>query len=134
AVEADAALVEAGKRLGAHAGKVAVVVSPLLSLEDALAVMALAKDGLGASEIFVSGRAAGEADRLLLRGDRNPNRKGVELAAQAFGLAVRAFDELPKAKAKGLLLAGLEIPKAEDEVVGWLGAFETVVALGTNLS
>lgn len=134
AVEAEAALVEAGKRLSALGGKVAVVVSPVLSLENALAVMALAKDGLGASEIFVSGRPAGDADRLLLRGDRNPNRKGVELAAQAFGLAVRPFEDLAKSKAKGVLFAGLEVPEAAEQVAGRLGGFELVVAMGTNAS
>lgn len=134
AVEASAALDEAAKRLSPIAGKVAVVVSPQLSLEEALAVMALAKEGLGAKEIFLSGKAAGEGDKLLLRPDRNPNRKGVELAAQAFGLGVRAFDELEKAKVQGVLLAGLEVPKAEEEVAGWIGKLGVVVAMGKNAS
>lgn len=133
-VDAAAALAEAGKRLAGLSGKVAVVVSPQLSLEDALGVMALAKEGLGAKEIYLSGRGAGAADKLLLRADRNPNRKGVELAAQAFGLGVRGFDELEKAKVEGVLLAGLEVPSAEDEVAARLGQLGVVVGMGTNAS
>lgn len=133
-VESAAALAAAGQRLSAMAGKVAVVVSPQLSLEDALATMALAKEGLGASEIYLSGRGAGEADKFLLRADRNPNRKGVELAAQAFGLGIRSYEELEKAKAEALLLAGLEVPEEEEEAAKKLAKFGLVIAMGTNAS
>lgn len=132
--EAEAAVLAAARKLGELSGKAAVVVSPLLSLEDALAVAALAKEGLGAKAIYVSGRAAGEGDRLLLRSDRNPNRKGVELAAQAMGLEVRAFDALQGAKVEGLLLAGLEIPADEAGFAEWAKKIPTVVAMGTNVS
>jgi NADH-quinone oxidoreductase subunit G len=133
-VDASQATRVAAERLAPLAGKLAVVVSPVLSLEDALATMFLAKDGLGATEIYVSGRAGGEADKLLLRDDRNPNRRGVELAAAALGLQVKAFDTLQKPKVQGVVLAGLEIPTDESAFATWLQGVGTVVALGTNES
>jgi len=129
AVAAEAVRVAAEKLKGAGA---AVVVSPVLSLEDAMAVMLVAKEGLGAKEIFVSGRADETGDDFLLRGDRNPNRKGVELAAQAFGLAVRGWNDLGKSKAKAVLLAGVDVPAAPEQVAAWLGGLDTVVALAAN--
>ena len=126
---AEAVRVAAEKLKG---GPVAVVVSPVLSLEDALAVMLLAREGLGAREIFLSGRADGEGDDFLLRPDRNPNRKGVELAAQAFGLTVRGWNDLGKTKAKSVLLAGVEVPVADDQFASWLGNVDAVVALASN--
>src|SRR5690606_34485164 len=133
-VEVEAAAATAAKRLAEQGGRLAVVVSPVLSLEDALAVAALAREGRGAGASYVSGRPAGETDRLLLRADRNPNRKGVELAAQAFGLQVRPFDVLMASPADRVLLAGLEIPGDEAAFVEWLRKAQVVVALGTNLS
>ena len=133
-VEAEAAVATAAKRLAEQGGKLAVAVSPLLSLEDALAIAALAREGLGADAIFVSGRPAGEADKLLLRADRNPNRKGVELAARAFGLEVRPFDTLLSTQADRVLLAGLEIPGDESSFAQWLKKASVVVALGTNVT
>jgi len=115
------------------AGKgAAIVVSPVLSLEDALAVVLLAKEGLKATEIYVSGRGPGEADFFLLREDRNPNRKGVELAAQAFGLTVKPFAELTKGKPKAVLLAGVDVPTEGQAFASWLSGVETVVALAAN--
>src|SRR5690606_22044191 len=107
-------------------------VSPTLSLEDALAVLLLAKEGLGATKAYVSGRADDHGDDLLLKEDRNPNRKGLELAAKGLGVALVAFDELLQSKAKAVFLAGSEIPALEEKVVEWLAGRETVVALATH--
>lgn len=129
-VAAEAVRVAAEKLKAA--GNVAVVVSPVLPLEDVLAVMLLAKEAFGAKEIFVSGRPEEKGDDFLLKGDRNPNRKGVELAAQGFGLAVKGWNDLGKSKPKAVLLAGVEVPAAEEQFASWLGSVETVVALASN--
>lgn len=120
----------AGEKL--QGGGVAVVVSPVLPLEDVLAVLLVAKEALGAKEIFVSGRADAEGDDKLLRPDRNPNRKGVELAAKAFGLAVRNWNDLGKSQAKKILLAGVEVPVDDEQFATWLARAESVVALAAN--
>ncbi len=131
-VEAGEGLRAAAAALKPLAGSLAVVVSPVLGLEDALAVMLLAKEGLQASEVYLSGRADGEADFYLLREDRSPNRKGVELAAQAFGLELRRFDQLTKARPKGVLLAGVDVPVEASGFADWLSGVEQVVALAAN--
>ena len=52
-------------------------------------------------EVFVGGRADGWQDDFLKRADQNPNRKGLELVAQALGLAVRPVADLAAAVAAG---------------------------------
>src|SRR5690606_41747877 len=69
-VEVEAAAATAAKRLAEQGGRLAVVVSPVLALEGALAVAALAREGLRADARCVAGRPAGEAGRLSLRAAR----------------------------------------------------------------
>ena len=78
----------------ARAGGLALLVSPLASLEDVLVTLAVAREGLGLSQVFVGGRPDGWQDDFLKRADENPNRRGLELAAGAFGMAVRPFADL----------------------------------------
>jgi NADH-quinone oxidoreductase subunit G len=127
-----AAIAGAAKALDRHAkaGTLGVLLSPVASLEDLLAAATVAKEALGAREVFVGGRPDGWQDDFLKRADENPNRKGLELVAQALGLAVRPFTDLGHAvasgKVKGVWAVGAETPdalaaaqleKAEDLVV-----------------
>jgi len=112
------ALAAAGKALAAEKqqGGVAVLLSPAASLEDQLAACHVAKEGLGIAELFVGGRADGWSDDLLKKADENPNRKGLELAAQAYGLALRPVADLAAAARAGRVRAiwavGAELPDA----------------------
>ena len=76
----------------------------------------VAKEALGVAEVYVGGRPDGWQDDFLKRADENPNRKGLELVAQALGLAVRPFAELGAAvaagKVRGLWAVGAELPDA----------------------
>ncbi|MBK9517888.1 MAG: (2Fe-2S)-binding protein [Anaeromyxobacter sp.] len=114
----DEALKAAGLALAEarRAGGVAVLLSPVASLEDLLAACHVAKEGLGAAEVFVGGRPDGWQDDFLKKADENPNRKGLELAAQAYGLAVRPFADLVAAARAGrvgaLWVVGAEVPDA----------------------
>jgi NADH-quinone oxidoreductase subunit G len=100
----------------ARAGTLGVLLSPVASLEDLLAACTVAKEGLGVTEVFVGGRPDGWQDDFLKRADENPNRKGLELAAQAYGLAVRPFADLAagvaSGRVKGLWAVGTELPDA----------------------
>ena len=53
-------------------------------------------DALGLAEVYVGGRPDGWQDDFLMRADKNPNRKGLELVASALGLALtlQPFAEL----------------------------------------
>jgi NADH-quinone oxidoreductase subunit G len=105
------ALAAAGK-----AGTLGVLLSPVASLEDLLAACKVAKEGLGATAVYAGGRADGWQDDFLKRADQNPNRKGLELAARAFGLAVNPFAQLAAdvqgGRVKALWAVGTEVPDA----------------------
>jgi NADH-quinone oxidoreductase subunit G len=112
----DAALAAAGAALATAKaqGGVAVLLSPVASLEDLLAACHVAKEGLGIAEVFVGGRPDGWHDDFLKKADENPNRRGVEIAAQAYGLSVRPFADLVQAaragQVKALWAVGGKIP------------------------
>ena len=132
----DAAVAKGAAALDAHAkaGTLGVLLSPVASLEDLLVAATVAKEALGAREVFVGGRADGWHDELLKRADQNPNRKGLELVAQALGLAVRPIADLAAAVAsgavKGIWAVGAETP---DEVVAQkLAGAETLVVQAYN--
>jgi NADH-quinone oxidoreductase subunit G len=110
------AVAAAASALKAHAGagSLAALFSPVASLEDLLVAALVATEALGLREVFAGGRPDGWQDDLLKRADENPNRKGLELVAAAFGLTVRPFAELPRAieagRVKAVWAVGAEIP------------------------
>jgi NADH-quinone oxidoreductase subunit G len=79
------AVEQAQKVLAPLAGKpgIAVWVSAQSTLEEATAAFALGAQ-LGADKYVLGGKAAGGQDEFLVRGDKNPNTWGVQLAAKAF--------------------------------------------------
>jgi NADH-quinone oxidoreductase subunit G len=131
-----AAAAAAAKALDRHAKarSLGVLLSPVASLEDLLAAATVAKEALGVAEVFVGGRPDGWQDQFLKRADENPNRKGVELVAQALGLAVRSFADLGAAVAagrvRGLWAVGAETPDAG--VTAKLAGLEDLVVQATN--
>ncbi len=126
-----AAAAEAAARVlreRAEARQLAALFSPAASLEDLLAAARLAAEGLGLAEVYLGGRPDGWQDDFLKKADENPNRRGLELATKAFGLAVRPFADLVKAVESGAVKAlwavGAEIPDAyAGPVFGKLEAF-----------
>jgi NADH-quinone oxidoreductase subunit G len=111
---------EAAARAGAvlkplaEQGALAALLSPLASLEDLLAAAVVATEGLKLAEVYAGGHPDGWHDEFLKVADENPNRKGLEIVAQAFGLRVRPFGELVRAieagKVKGVWAVGAEAP------------------------
>jgi NADH-quinone oxidoreductase subunit G len=134
------ALARATVQLKAMAGtaELAVLVSPVCSNEDLLAGLGFAKDALGVRSVYVGGRPDGAADKLLMRADKNPNRKGLEWVAGALGLALHPFAELLAAISKGnvkaLYILGAEVPVALAEAAASLGQVEFVVTQAANAS
>jgi NADH-quinone oxidoreductase subunit G len=135
-VSRDVAIERAAKALERHAkaGTLGVVLSPVASLEDLLAAATVAKEALGAREVYVSGRPDGWQDEFLKRADENPNRKGLELVAQSLGIAVRPFAELGAAvasgKVRGIWAVGAETPDVA--AAAKLQAAEDLVVQATN--
>ena len=103
-----------GLRAKADLGELAVLFSPFASVEDLLVAALVATEGLGVAEVYLGGRPDGWEDAFLKRADENPNRRGVELVAQAFGLMLRPYSDLAAAveagKVKALWAVGGEAP------------------------
>ncbi|HWE25769.1 MAG TPA: 2Fe-2S iron-sulfur cluster-binding protein [Myxococcales bacterium] len=66
-------------------GGLGIYISAQSTLEEAAAALLLGKE-LGAERYFVGGKRAGDSDDFLIRADKNPNTRGVKLAAEAFGV------------------------------------------------
>jgi NADH-quinone oxidoreductase subunit G len=88
--------------LEAEPKRVAIVLSAQHSCEDNYALAHVASKHFGAKDLFVSRRADGEADGILMVSDRNPNTAGVALVANRLGLAApRPMSALVDALAEG---------------------------------
>jgi len=135
AVPRAGAVANAARALKARAdeGTLAALFSPLASLEDLLAACAVAK-GLGLAEVYVGGRPDGRSDDFLKRADENPNRRGLELAAQALDLLVRPIADLARGigdgKVKALWAVGSEVPSPTAAAV--FARLETFVCQAVN--
>ena len=129
----------AAEKLKPFIGKdaLAVVASPLASVEDLLATLKLAKEHLKVSAVYVSGRPEGQADHLLMRADKNPNRKGLEWVAKAYGLALKSFDDLTKGiedgKLKAVYAVGGEVPTDAAVAASIFHGLEVLVLQAFNL-
>jgi len=116
AVRAVDAAAKAGAILKplAEQGALAALFSPLASLEDLLAAALVATEGLGRAEVYAGGHPDGWQDDFLKVADENPNRKGLEIVAQAFGLVVRPFSDLVRSieagRVRGVWAVGAEAP------------------------
>jgi NADH-quinone oxidoreductase subunit G len=130
-----AAASSAAAALKAHAeGGLAVLFSPLASVEDLLVAALVATEGLGLAEVYVGGRPDGWEDDFLKKADENPNRKGLELVARAMNLVVKPFAELVRAvdagRVKAVWAVGAEVPDASAAAA--LGKLETLVVQAYN--
>ena len=134
------ALARATVQLKAMAGtaELAVLVSPGCSNEDLLAGLTFAKDALGVRTLYVGGRPDGPADNLLMRADKNPNRKGLTWIAAALGLGLRPFGELVLAievgQVKALYALGAEVPVPAAQAAAALSKVEFAVLQAANVS
>ncbi|HVU01544.1 MAG TPA: 2Fe-2S iron-sulfur cluster-binding protein [Polyangiaceae bacterium] len=107
----SAALDRAADTLKGVSGEnVAVVLSAQHSSEDNFAMARFARDVLGTTNVFLSGKPPGEGDSILRNADKNPNQRG--MAGAAAGLPAKPIQDLP-----GLLESG---------------QVKTVVALGAD--
>ncbi len=94
-------------------GGLGIAISAQCTNEEAAAAFLLGAQ-LGAVHYYLGGNPPGDHDEFLIRGDKNPNTHGVQLAAQAFGVQLEEPKGLDAVKA---LLAfrteGLPIDKLQ---------------------
>jgi NADH-quinone oxidoreductase subunit G len=128
----------AAMKLKPLAGSVAFAVAPTVSNEDLLSSFAFARDVLQAKSVYVTGRASGAADQLLMMADKNPNRKGLEWIAKGFGLAVKSFADftaaLDKNEIKALYMVGSDVPEDAEVFAKRLGSIEVLVVAAMHES
>ena len=138
AVARTEAVGEAARVLRQHAGQetLGLLASPVASLEDLLVTFLVARDGLKLSQVYVGGRPDGWQDDFLKRADENPNRKGLELVARAFGLTLKPVADLAAAVGSGAVKAvwavGAELP--DPALAARLARAEALVVQATNES
>lgn len=132
------ALAQAAKELQARVGQLGIVASPTASNEDLLAALTFARDALGAKTVYISGRADGTSDQLLMNADKNPNKKGLGWIAAALGLAQKDFGALAPAVAAGEVIGlwciGGEVPLDGEAFSQACKGLECVVTQSVNES
>jgi NADH-quinone oxidoreductase subunit G len=134
----EQALAAAGDKLKNYAGEstLAFLASPVASVEDLLASFEFATQQLKVKVVYVGGRADGQADHLLMQADKNPNRKGLEWAAKAFGLTTKPFsallDGVKDGKVKALYAVGCEVPAGARDAGVVLSGLDVFVAQAFN--
>jgi NADH-quinone oxidoreductase subunit G len=124
------AIEQAAKLLKPLSGKagLGIYVSAQCTLEEAASAFALG-ERLGASKYFVGGKPAGQGDDFLIRADKNPNTRGVQLAARAFGVRT---EELPAAGGLGVGALLAFRTDGLDAIADSLHRLEVFVAIAQN--
>ena len=79
-------------------GGVGIAVSAQCTNEEATAAFLLGAQ-LGATRYFLGGQPPGNSDDFLIRADKNPNTRGVQLAAEAFGVKLEDAAGIDSVKA-----------------------------------
>lgn len=101
----------------AEAQNLGFVLSPQASSEDIFMARRFIQDVLGTDKLYMGGKPDGFQDDLLIKADKNPNRRGIE--AVFGGLStIRSFDQLiadiESGAVTSLFMMGTEIPCDED--------------------
>lgn len=112
-------------------GQVTVVISAAVSNEDAMAALAVARDVLKVQTVYLTGRADGAQDKLLMTSDKNPNRAGVEAIASGFGLTLKPVAELRIEAGRVAWMIGAEASNAE-ALAQTLSGFRALVLQAVN--
>lgn len=106
-------------------GELGLVLSPWLTCEDAFAWVQLVRSRGLRPVCAVAGRGHGHSDDVLIRADKNPNRRGVALVLSSLGVDAMSADELA-ARATAGYLSGLvvlgDVSEASDVLVPAMGS------------
>jgi len=134
AVPTTKAVEDAARAIQAAGGhdRVAVVVSPWLTNEDAYVVGRLIKGALSGAKVFMGGRAAGEGDDILIQADKNPNRRGVEAIFGALGVETAALSSFTGKGVETVIVLG-DNHDAAEPVLEAIAAVPRRIVAGTRM-
>jgi NADH-quinone oxidoreductase subunit G len=127
-----AALAKAAELLGkASPASTAVVLSAEHSNEDNFALLTLARS-LGFTEVYQSGRPAGQGDDILRHPDKNPNTAGIASLAKAAGLKsfVEFVEAIRAGKATTVIALGSATPTGSGAAA--LSDVKNLIAISTH--
>ena len=107
---------------------IAFVVSPQASCEDLQIVKRFTNDVLKTEALYLGGNAAGKSDDLLIRSDKNPNRRGMEavFGETEFKPFSELISEMKAGKVDLLYMMGSELPVTSELKVQFLDALSEV--------
>lgn len=111
-------------------GQVAVVVTPWLTNEDAYLVGRLLKGALAGARVIMGGRAPGEGDDILIRPDKNPNKRGVTAILSALGVETRPLSAMDLSGVKTVVVLGDRHALTEAQLEA-LGRVDKRVVMGS---
>jgi NADH-quinone oxidoreductase subunit G len=131
-VKAAEALKNAAKTFkGVSSEKIAIVLSAQHSSEDNFALAHLAKKYLGVGDFYLTGKAKGEADGVLMVEDKNPNTAGATEVAST--TPPEPFSALLTGIEKGrfthVIALGADVPVAEKEAISGLKRLKALIAI-----
>jgi len=111
--EAAEAAIRRLREARANGTPVGLLLSPNATNESLFAALRFGRDVLKTDRVYLGGRADGDdQDDLLIRNDRNANRKGAEVIAAALGVTLRDVDalaaDLAGGAVRGLVVQGSE--------------------------
>jgi NADH-quinone oxidoreductase subunit G len=113
----ERAIEEAAKLISANKGSLAVVLSAQRSVEENIVAAAIAK--AAGADMYITGKASWDGDKILRNNDQNPNRAG---AVKVSGLeSLPGVDELVKKSHAAILVLG-EDAEVPNDVVARLRA------------
>ncbi len=122
AIDAAASALGAADR-----SKIAVLVSTWLTNEDAWLLGRLLAGSLAGAQVFVGCRPDGEADEILRRADKNPNRQGVETIFAALEVVARPLADFGGGALDAVLVAGDQLDLSEGQTAAVESARERIV-------
>ncbi len=127
----EAALEKAADFLrGKEPSSIGVVLSPEHSQEDNLALVWLAREVLGTTQVFVGGRPEGTGDDILINADKNANSAGVAEFVDL--IALRSFSEFEATVAGGKLDVVVSLGSAVPHDTQAPGKVRALVSLVTH--
>ncbi len=133
-VASQAAALETVKKLfeGAPKENIAVVLSVQHSLEDNWAMRELGTLMLGTTSFFVTGRADGYEDKILIHKDKNPNTAGVkELCAGARPLG-DLLEEIATGRVTHVVALGSATPRMDPKDLSTLQTLRGLVVIAVE--
>ncbi|MBN2695873.1 (2Fe-2S)-binding protein [bacterium] len=110
--------------------KIGVVLSANLSTESAFAIKNLFQEFFGVKSFYINVKKDGKSDDLLIKADKNPNRKGISLVIGKENAEKTLKDAIKKHET--LIFWGGDLPSEFDLIESDLKKVKNIILFATN--